>query len=60
LKRSLELLLQLNDYKHLLNDWQVKMFEELKAYYDSNLLSVIMAPFFPEQSRNTLWVLKRK
>jgi len=50
----------IKDYKHLLNDWQVKMFEELKAYYDSNLLSVIMAPFFPEQSRNTLWVLKRK
>ncbi len=38
----------------------IKMFEELKAYYDSNLLSVIIAPFFPEQSRNTLWVLKRK
>jgi cyclopropane fatty-acyl-phospholipid synthase-like methyltransferase len=47
-------------YKHLLNDWQVQMFEALKAYYDSNMLSVIMAPFFPEQSRNTLWVLKRK
>ena len=50
----------IRDYKHLLNDWQIKMFEELKDYYDSNLLSVIMAPFFPEQSRNTLWVLKRK
>lgn len=50
----------IKDYKHLLNDWQVKMFEALKEYYDSNLLSVIMAPFFPEQSRNTLWVLKRK
>lgn len=47
-------------YKHLLNDWQVQMFEALKSYYDSNMLSVIMAPFFPEQSRNTLWVLKRK
>lgn len=47
-------------YKHLLNDWQVQMFEALKDYYDSNMLSVIMAPFFPEQSRNTLWVLKRK
>lgn len=47
-------------YKSLLNDWQTKMFESLKEYYDSNMLSVIMAPFFPEQSRNTLWVLKRK
>ena len=50
----------IRDYKHLLNDWQVKMFKALKEYYDSNLLSVIMAPFFPEQSRNTLWILKRK
>lgn len=50
----------IKDYKHLLNEWQVQMFESLKEYYDSNLLSVIMAPFFPEQSRNTLWVLKHK
>jgi hypothetical protein len=48
------------DYKPLLNDWQKKMYEGLKEYYDSNALSNIMAPFFPEQSRNTLWVLKRK
>ena len=47
-------------YKHLLNDWQTQMYEALKTYYDSNLLSVMMAPFFPEQSRNILWVLKRK
>ncbi len=48
------------DYKSLLNDWQLKMFNELKEYYDSNLVSNIMAPFFPEQSRNTLWVLKNE
>lgn len=36
------------------------MFSELRKYYDTNLLSNIMAPFFPEQSRNTLWVLKVK
>lgn len=50
----------IKDYKHLMNDWQKKMFNELKDYYDSNMVSVIMAPFFPEQSRNTLWILKRK
>lgn len=50
----------IKDYKHLLNEWQQKMFDSLKEYYDSNLVSVIMAPFFPEQSRNTLWILKRK
>lgn len=48
------------DYKPLLNDWQIKMFDELKQYYDSNMMSVIMAPMFPEASRNTLWVLKLK
>lgn len=48
------------DYKPLMNEWQAKMFEEIKKYYDSNLVSNIMAPMFPEHSRNTLWVLKRK
>lgn len=45
-------------YKNIMNDWQKNMFEELNKYYDTNLLSVIMAPFFPEQARNCLWVLK--
>lgn len=48
------------DYKPYMNEWQTKMFESLKDYYDSNLISNIMAPMFPAQSRNTLWVLKRK
>lgn len=48
----------MKDYKHLLNDWQKEMFDALKDYYDTNLISVMMAPFFPDQARNTLWVLK--
>jgi len=47
------------DYKPLMNAWQKNMFDTLKDYYDSNLVSVLMAPMFPEQSRNTLWVLKQ-
>lgn len=47
------------DYKPFMNDWQTEMFTFLKTYYDSNLVANIMAPMFPEQSRNTLWVLKR-
>lgn len=43
-----------------MNDWQKKMFDALKEYYDSNLIANIMAPMFPDASRNTLWVLKRK
>ncbi len=50
----------IRDYKDKLNDWQKKMFDALSDYYDTNLLAVIMAPFFPENSRNTLWVLKTK
>jgi SAM-dependent methyltransferase len=50
----------IKDYKHLMNDWQLNMFNHLKDYYDTNLLSNIMAPFFPEHSRNTLWILKKK
>jgi SAM-dependent methyltransferase len=50
----------IRDYKPLMNEWQTKMFETLKEYYDSNLLSNLMAPMFPEHSRNTLWVLKNK
>ena len=49
----------IKDYKHMLNDWQQKMFDFLQEYYDVNLLSVIMAPFFPKQSRNCLWVLTK-
>jgi cyclopropane fatty-acyl-phospholipid synthase-like methyltransferase len=49
------------DYKESLNSWQVRMFEELHKYYDSNLLSNLMAPVIePELARNVLWVLKRK
>ena len=48
------------DYKPLMNEWQQKMFDALKDYYDSNLVSNIMAPMFPDVARNTLWVLKRK
>ncbi|KKL19881.1 hypothetical protein LCGC14_2461040 [marine sediment metagenome] len=50
----------IKDYYNELNDWQLEMYNTLSAYYDSNLLSVIMAPMFPEKSRNCLWVLKKK
>ncbi len=49
-----------SDYKPVMNEWQKNMFNELTKYYDSNLISNIMAPFFPKQSRNILWVLNNK
>lgn len=48
------------DYKHLLTDPQKEMYTALNRYYDSNLLAVLFAPLFPEQSRNTLWKMKLK
>jgi len=36
------------------------LMEELGEYYDSNVLSTIFAPKYPEASRNNLWVLRNK
>ena len=47
-------------YKKIMNEWQSEMFKELNKYYDSNLMSILMAPMFPEQSRNCLWILEKK
>jgi cyclopropane fatty-acyl-phospholipid synthase-like methyltransferase len=48
------------DYKPHLTDAQREIFDNLRAYYDSNMISVIMAPLFPEYSRNVIWKLKIK
>ena len=51
----------IKDYKEDLKDWQIPMFEELRKYYDTNVLAVIMAPMIPpEHARNCLWVMKVK
>lgn len=47
------------DYKEHMNEWQANMFNNLRKYYDSNLVSNLMAPFFPQYSRNCLWTLKK-
>lgn len=49
----------IKDYKPYMNEWQTYVFKALSEYYDSNLVSNLMAPFFPTRSRNTLWVLKQ-
>lgn len=49
----------MKDYKSSLKDWQLPMFEALKEYYDTNMISVIMAPLVDASlARNTLWCLK--
>tara|TARA_R100000152_G_C6739605_1_gene163480 strand:+ start:345 stop:1112 length:768 start_codon:yes stop_codon:yes gene_type:complete len=59
IKKTFGTFASIKDYKKYLDDWQIKMFNHLKEYYDVNLLSNIMAPFFPKKSRNILWVLKK-
>lgn len=51
----------IRDYEHLLThyDGLRPIFEQLRSYYDVNLLSCIFAPMFPAQSRNCLWELKK-
>jgi len=48
------------DYKNLLDEEQLILWNELNKYYDSNLMSNIFAPMFPAEARNCLWVLKKK
>ena len=43
------------DYMEKLTPEQEKIWQQLSEYYDSNLISVLFAPLFPEQSRNCLW-----
>lgn len=51
----------IKDYKEDLTGWRKEAFEELRKYYDSNLLSNMMAPMIPaEHARNCLWVLKAR
>lgn len=48
------------DYEPHLTDAQREVYEQLKQYYDSNLVSNLMAPIVDARyARNTLWVLKR-
>lgn len=51
----------IKDYKEDLTGWRKEAFEELRKYYDTNLLSNMMAPMMPpEHARNCLWVLRAK
>ena len=38
----------------------VEVFEQLKKYYDSNLLSIIFSPLYSKYSRNNIWLLQKR
>lgn len=37
-----------------------RIFEDLKGYYDSNLVAILWAPLFPSRSRNVMWHVKKR
>lgn len=47
----------IKDYKHLLVGELKDVYDRLHEYFDSNVLSNVMAPLFPEHSRNVMWEL---
>jgi len=49
----------IKDYKNHLLPWQKKMFEELKKYYESSIISIMMAPMLPQYSRNVIYELRK-
>jgi len=46
------------DYKSIMDEHQQAVFDQLSDYYDSNVLSCLMAPMFPRHARNCLWELQ--
>lgn len=50
----------ISDYKSHLSPAYLEVFEDLSGYYDSNVLSTILAPMLPALSRNALWELGPK
>lgn len=51
-----------HDYKKLIEasfgEAGVELFKTQSAYFDSNVLSLLWAPMFPQGSRNVIWKLK--
>lgn len=47
----------IKDYKPLMSAAKLEVFNALRSYYDSNVLSTIFAPLYPNASRNCLWML---
>ncbi len=51
----------IKDYKDLLAaDGAEELFNHLRGYYDTNVLSTIFAPLYPSRSRNNLWRLSHR
>lgn len=49
----------LKDYKHHLTEEELSVFSKMAEYYDVTMLSTMLAPLYPQYSRNNLWVLRK-
>jgi 2-polyprenyl-3-methyl-5-hydroxy-6-metoxy-1,4-benzoquinol methylase len=49
-----------SDLRPAMSPAEVEVFSALREYYDSNLLSVMLAPLHPSRSRNVVWDLRKK
>ena len=50
----------ITDYVSSLTPGQREVFEDLREYYDTNVLSCLLAPLHPRGSRNCLWVVSKR
>ena len=46
----------ISDYKPYMDYALEPFYDRLREYYDTNMLSAIIAPLFPSHSRNAMWV----
>ncbi len=49
----------ISDLQKVMSDSDIELLNELRNYYDTNVLATIFAPKYPKASRNNLWVLKK-
>ena len=51
--------ISLKDFERKATSAQLSVYNELKPYYNVNVLSILLAPLQPEVSRNCLWVITK-
>lgn len=48
------------DIEPAMTEDEMKVYSKLKEYYDSNFISIVLAPIHPNRSRNCIWRLRLK
>ncbi len=49
-----------NDFMKVADKQDIETYNKLAAYYNCNVMSVLMAPLYSAASRNCIWILSRK